>query len=279
MKLSIITLTYNKLKYTKNFIKSLYEYTRDFELIIVDNGSTDGTAEYLKTLDGVKLILNKENLGYSKGNNQGLEIAQGEYIGFLNNDILLYPNWFEECEKVFKLEHAAFASPRHINPHFDNTNEKNYIHFFRNNFNFKQDYEKNFDACEFPCVITKRDVIDKIGNFDENYTPAFFEDNDIKYRAVLAGYGVYTVNTACFYHFGSVTSAKLDYNLEKNRKYYYSKYPFAEYLSKSAFDRDIYKRIIEDFNRFPINHIYRFFTILRKIKNRIRKIYKAAAKK
>ena len=128
MKLSIITLTYNNLVYTKKFIESLYKYTKDFELIIVDNGSTDGTVEYLKTLDGLKLILNKENQGFSKGNNQGIEIAQGEYIGFLNNDILLYPNWFEECEKVFETEtNVAFVSPRHVNPHFDNTDENKYL--------------------------------------------------------------------------------------------------------------------------------------------------------
>ena len=94
MKLSIITLTLNKLDYTKKFIKSLFEYTKDFELIIVDNGSTDGTVEYLETLDNIKLIKNYENKGFSTGNNQGIAIAKGEYIGFLNNDILLYPNWF-----------------------------------------------------------------------------------------------------------------------------------------------------------------------------------------
>ena len=48
-------------------------------------------------------------------------MAEGEYIGFLNNDILLYPNWFEECEKVFNKENAAFVSPRHVNPHYDIT--------------------------------------------------------------------------------------------------------------------------------------------------------------
>ena len=104
MKLSVITLTYNKLEYTKKFIESLYKYTKDFELIIVDNGSTDGTVEFLKSLKDVKLILNNENKGFSAGNNQGIELAEGEYIGFLNNDILLYPAWFEACEEVFKIE-------------------------------------------------------------------------------------------------------------------------------------------------------------------------------
>ena len=88
MKLSVITLTLNKLEYTKKFIKSLQKYTKDFELIIVDNGSTDGTVEYLESLDFIKLIKNSENKGFSAGNNQGIAIAEGEYIGFLNNDIL-----------------------------------------------------------------------------------------------------------------------------------------------------------------------------------------------
>ena len=202
MKLSIITLTYNHLQYTKKFIESLYKYTSDFELIIVDNGSTDKTVEYLKSLnyDNIKIIFNTENLGFSKGNNQGIEIAQGEYIGFLNNDILLYPNWFEECEKVFQKENAAFVSPRHINPHYDVTDENSYIKYFRKNFKYKTPYQKSFDECVFSCVITKRDVVNKIGVFDENYIQAFFEDNDYKYRAIEAGYGIYVVNTAYRQH-------------------------------------------------------------------------------
>lgn len=274
MKLSVITLTYNKLKYTKKYIDSLFKNTKDFELIIVDNGSTDGTREYLKSLDNIKLILNDENVGFSKGNNQGLEITEGEYIAFLNNDILLYPNWFEECEKVFIKEYAGFVGPRHINPHYDNANENNYIQFFKKNFNYKKEYEKNFDECVFSCAVTKREVINDIGNFDENYTPAFFEDNDFKYRAILAGFGIYVVNTACFFHFGSITSRDCDSNLEKNRNYYYSKYPFAEYLSVAGRDRDIYKRIAEDMNKFPMNVVYSVFIIIRKTKNRLRKIFK-----
>ena len=202
MKLSIITLTCNKIEYTKKYIQSLYTYTKDFELILVDNGSTDGTAEYLKQLqkkqNNIKVIFNSENLGFAKGNNQGIEIAQGEYIGFLNNDILLYPNWFEECEKVFKNKKAAFVAPRHINPHYHLTNEKDYIKFFHKNFNYTKSFEKSFDECVFSCVITTRNVIDNIGKFDENYKQAFFEDNDFKYRAINSGYDVYVANTVSF---------------------------------------------------------------------------------
>ena len=80
-------------------------------------------------------------------------------------------------------------------------------------------------------------VLDEIGNFDENYSPAFFEDNDLKYRAILAKYDVFVLNKVCFFHFGSVTSIDHNQNFEKNRNYYYNKYPFAEYLSANAKDK------------------------------------------
>ena len=129
MKLSIITLTYNNLHYTKKYIESLYKNTKDFELILVDNGSTDGTVDYIKSLpyNNIKLIINEENLGYAKGNNQGIAAAEGEYIGFLNNDILLPSNWFDEIEKVFIAEEkAGFVSPIELNPKIQNVNEHNY---------------------------------------------------------------------------------------------------------------------------------------------------------
>ncbi len=269
MKLSIITLTCNKIEYTKKFIKSLYKYTNDFELIIVDNGSTDGTVEYLRTLPDAKLILNKENLGFSKGNNQGIEIAEGEYIGFLNNDILLYPNWFEKIEEVFEKENIGFISPRQVCLNLDRLKENNYIDKYKNIY--KLDYEKNFNACEFSCVITKRSVLNSIGYFDENYFPAFYEDNDLKYRAIQCGFGVYVLNTVCFYHFGSITSKKYDYNLSKNRKYYSEKFQFAEYLTKAAEERDFYKRMLIEMNKFPIPQIYAIYVFLRRLKNRLLK--------
>ncbi len=267
MKLSIITLTYNKLSYTKKFIKSLYKYTNDFELIIIDNGSTDGTIEYLNELNGIKLILNKKNHGYSKGNNQGLEIAEGDYIGFLNNDILLSPNWFEEIEKVFEKENAGFVSPRQINPYYDKANETNYLKYFK-----PKQYNKDFDECVFSCVVTKRSVLDKIGIFDENYSPAFFEDNDLKFRAINNNLGVYVANTCCFFHFGSVTSANMNFNFTKNKEYFYSKYPFAEYTNTAGENLRILQHKIRVLEKIPgVQAFYKMHLLYEKIKRRLKK--------
>lgn len=271
MKLSIITLTYNKLEYTKKFIESLFKYTKDFELIIVDNGSTDGTVEYLKTIDNIKTIFNIENLGFSKGNNQGLELATGEYIGFLNNDILLSPNWFEEIEKIFQKENAGFISPRQINPYYDNATPRNYLKYFQKQ-KYKNQYNKDFDECVFSCVITKRNVLDKIGVFDENYSPAFFEDNDLKFRAINEGYGVYVANNCCFFHFGSVTSTGLNFNFLKNKEYFYSKYEFGEYTNTAGENLRILQHKIRVLEKIPgVNVFYRAHLLYEKIKRRLKR--------
>ena len=110
-KFSIITLCYNQLENaTKPFINSLYENTdkNEFELIIINNNSQDGTKEFLeqisKKYDNIRIIHNDSNLGYSKGCNQGLKIAAGEYIVLVNNDALFTPNWIEKCSSIFNLE-------------------------------------------------------------------------------------------------------------------------------------------------------------------------------
>ena len=106
-KVSLITLCYNQLENaTKPLLKSLYEYTNPelFELIIVDNASSDGTKEFLdeykETKNNVTVIHNDENFGYAKGNNIGLKVAKGDYIFLLNNDLLFTPNWLEKFVEI-----------------------------------------------------------------------------------------------------------------------------------------------------------------------------------
>ena len=95
MKLSVITLTYNKLEYTKKFIESLYKYTKDFELIIVDNGSTDNSLSSLKErFPNVICVCNQKNRGFGAANNQGVAISKYDYLFFLNSDTII-EHYFE----------------------------------------------------------------------------------------------------------------------------------------------------------------------------------------
>lgn len=238
-KLSIITLTWNQLeKATKPYIKNLYEYTNedDFELIIVDNGSTDGTVEYLKQLEkektNIKVIYNSENLGYSKGNNQGIKIAKGGIIGLFNNDI--YFNDKEWLKKMLNFIKTA-ENPGLISPFMLISDDCNLSQYFENKYKrLKNEYEKVIDVF-FCCVLFKRELVDEIGLLDENFSPAFFEDNDYSIRSIKEGKYNYVFNEVFIYHNCSQTSkifskTKNDL-LDRNKNYYVSKHGFlVEYI-------------------------------------------------
>nr|MCH9654413.1 glycosyltransferase [Planctomycetota bacterium] len=107
---SIIVLTYNNLEFTRKCLKSLMEFTNypNWELVIVDNASSDDSPEFLQTFakqyDNVKVILNKENVGFSAGNNIGIENSTGEFLVLLNNDTVVTRGWLWDLIRYFLKE-------------------------------------------------------------------------------------------------------------------------------------------------------------------------------
>ena len=92
-KISIITAIHNGIAFNKIYLDSLKRYTHnEFELIIIDNASTDGSTEFFQQ-NGAVIIKNEKNFSYPYTQNQGIKIATGEYLFFLNNDIIVSPQW------------------------------------------------------------------------------------------------------------------------------------------------------------------------------------------
>lgn len=257
-KIAIVALTYNKLEEaTKLFLDSLYKYTNTelFDLVIVDNASTDGTSDYLKEFStqnsNITLIFNDENLGYSKGNNIGIKKAlegEYEYIALLNNDILFTPNWLENTLKGFELdEQLGMLSPRN--------NEKckltpsNYIKGYKRYLGRFKKPLRYVVTPFFSCVVIKREVIDKIGLMDEAFTPAFWEDNDYSFRAMYAGYSLAYINSAFIFHNHSTTSSAISDDISKrNREYFFKKHPVGKWIwehKRSNVLKDIVRYIKE----------------------------------
>lgn len=120
MELSAIIVNWNTKKLLSDCLESIFKFTKDvsFEVIVVDNGSGDGSGAIVKkNFPQVKLILNKENLGFAKANNQGIKIAKGEYILLLNSDTYLIENSFKKLidkgrtlERVRPLRLGALGS-------------------------------------------------------------------------------------------------------------------------------------------------------------------------
>ncbi|MDI6604607.1 MAG: glycosyltransferase [Thermoanaerobacteraceae bacterium] len=235
---SIVILTHNQLEYTKLCIESIRKYTAvPYEIIIVDNASNDGTVEYLETQDDIKLIKNKENLGFAAGCNQGISIAEGEYIVLLNNDTIVTENWLNNL--LYCLHNADDAAI--VGPVTNNISGKqkiaaeymdiNDMHEFAKNINNqKQIWKKALRLVGF-CMLARKSLFDEIGLFDENYGIGNFEDDDLCLRALLRGYNLYISTTTFIHHFGSITfkNMNIDYAeiMRKNENYFKHKWGYS----------------------------------------------------
>lgn len=211
---SIIILTYNNLEYTKQCIESIRKHTdrNTYELIVIDNNSVDDTKDWLVKQDHIRVILNKENLGFPRGCNQGIEIAKGDNILLLNNDVIVTENWLSNLvNSLYSDERIGAVGPvtnsaayyTAIPVEYSNLNE---MHNFAQNFN-KPDSEKWEERLKLIgyCMLIKREVVDKIGLLDERFTPGNFEDDDYSVRIRQAGYKLLLCKDTFIHHYGSVS--------------------------------------------------------------------------
>jgi len=219
-KITIIIPTWNCLEYTKNCLASLKKNTDypDYEVLLVDNGSTDGTIQYLEGLDWVKLIKNSENLGFVRANNIAIRQTKGDIL-LLNNDVLITdPKWLTAIHRTaYEDDNIGIVGCRLVNgdghllhagtympvPEYwgeqIGSGEKNI-----NQYSSKREVEGVVGAC----MYIKRALIDKIGILDEDYF-SYFEDTDYCLKAREAGFHVMYEGSAQLTHFEN-TSTKLN---------------------------------------------------------------------
>lgn len=214
MKTSIIILTYNKLEFTKQCIESIREYTLadTYELIIIDNCSNDGTIKWLKEQSDIKVIFNKENLGFPKGCNQGIEISTGDNILLLNNDVIVTENWLSNLTTaLYSQEDVGAVGPITNSAAYYTAISTSYntlaeMHDFARTINqiSQEKWEERLKLIGF-CMLIKREAIDKIGFLDERFTPGNFEDDDYSIRLRKNGYKLLLCRDTFIHHYGSVS--------------------------------------------------------------------------
>jgi O-antigen biosynthesis protein len=232
---SIIILTFNQLEYTKKCVKSLRRHTPEpHEIIFVDNGSTDSTVQWLKTQmrenKNYKLIENKQNLGFAKGCNQGIELSEGEFILLLNNDVVVADGWLSGLMSC--LNHAPDAGI--VGPMTNSISSPQQIHddSYRSVGDldkYAAKFKERFHHRRIPlnrivgfCMLFKRTLFEQIGGLDESFGTGNFEDDDFCLRVTLAGYSNYAAGDVFIHHFGSRSfiGSKIDYgaSISGNRK-------------------------------------------------------------
>ncbi|MGE5577908.1 MAG: glycosyltransferase [Syntrophothermus sp.] len=220
---SIVILTYNELEYTRQCVESIQKYTHEpYELIFVDNGSSDGTLEYLQNISGARVIANPINLGFGAGCNQGMSVARGEYIVLLNNDTVVTEGWLSRMITRAESDPSVgmvgprsnyVVGPQMISPvpYGDNLSQ---MHEFAAKIAVGNS-GNSFQILRLVgfCILMKRAVVEKIGGFDERFGQGNFEDDDFCIRANLAGFKLLVCNDVFIHHYGSRTfaGAKMDY--------------------------------------------------------------------
>ena len=211
---SIVIPLLNNLDLTKDCLASVEAFTpEEHEIIFIDNGSTDGTAQYLQfhMKPHWKLIVNEKNEGFTKACNQGMQLASGSEILLLNNDTLVSPEWLKgllEC--LYSADDVGIVGPRtNFASGAQQVNEGTYNEA-EEYIKFTKDFRKTFRKLYLPryriigmCFMFKRTLMEKIGYFDELFSPGNFEDDDYCLRSMEAGYRNMICSDVFIHHHGS----------------------------------------------------------------------------
>lgn len=258
---SIIILTYNQLIYTKLCIESIRKFTPKgcYEIIVVDNNSTDKTVEWLKEQEDLKVIYNDENKGFPAGCNQGIKISKGDNIILLNNDTIVTPNWLNNLQKALyssdEIGVVGAITNRCSNYQQVEVPYKNIAQMLdfaeNNNISNKDLWEYRTRLIGY-CYLVKKSVLDEVGLLDEIFTPGNFEDDDLSFRIICKGYKLLLCKDVFIHHFQSVSFSNDVENFKQvynaNRQKFYDKWGFnSDYSSCIRFD--IINHINPDINK------------------------------
>ena len=219
---SIIVVNYNGEKYIQKCIASLLktEYS-PFELIVVDNNSTDKSIEIITEKFGkdrrLRIIRNTKNVGFAEGNNIGCRYSRGKYLAFINNDTEVDPNWLKELINVIENNSDVGACQSKLvlmGTHLlDGTGDFITVHgiAFIRGHNVAETREHQIEQIFSPraaaMIINKR-IFEKIGEFDSDYF-AGYEDVDLGWRIRLLGKKVVFVPKSVVYHIGRASTKKM----------------------------------------------------------------------
>ena len=231
---SVIVLNWNGKMFLKGCLDSLALQTySDFETLLVDNGSTDGSTEFVReNYPRVRLVALPENTGFAEGNNRGLAECEGEYIVTLNNDTKVAPDFLAELvrpvEKDARIGMVAARMRNYYQPELiDAAGLKIGANGLGYNIGVGEKDEGQYDGAVLfgPCggaALYRRAMVDEVGFFDSDFF-AYYEDFDLAWRGRQAGWECAMAPRAMLYHIHSATSGEWSpfkiYQTHRNKWY------------------------------------------------------------
>lgn len=227
---SIIMPVLNNVALTRQALTALADVTDgcEYEVIIVDNHSTDGTREFLSSLGGdVQIIRNEENRGFAKACNQGAQVARGRYLVFLNNDTIPLKGWLNALVQEVEVHQDvgvvgskllyADGTVQHAGVVFSRAWLTPYHHHRRVAADLPFiNQRREFQSVTAACMLVRRDLFLTVGGFDERYRNGF-EDVDLCLKIKQQGWRVVYQPNSVLYHLESQTPGRKDHDVENHR--------------------------------------------------------------
>ncbi len=220
---TIVVLTWNGLAYTKKCLETLHQYTEypDYRIVVVDNGSTDGTLEYLRGCKGISVIANERNVGFAAANNQAIRATPPEAdVVLLNNDTEIVPECRDWLQRMSVTAHRADdigivgCRIRRPNGMLQHAGAYMPLETFwgQQTGSMEKDINqyagiRDVESVVFACVYLKRAVIDAIGLLSEDYF-AYFEDTDYCLRARQKGFRTVCSGDVTIVHHENVSTSE-----------------------------------------------------------------------
>lgn len=215
---TIIIPVYNQLAYTVRCLKSLAGHATKctFEVIVMDDVSSDATPEVITKIDGVRYVRNEENLGFLRNCNKAAALAKGNYLVFLNNDTVVLPGWLDALHDTFaQFPSVGLAGSKLIFPDGRLQEAGGIIWNDASGWNWGRlsspdhprfNYVRDADYVSGASIMIERQLFEVLGRFDERYAPAYYEDTDLAFAVRERGYRVIYQPRSAVVHFEGVSS-------------------------------------------------------------------------
>jgi hypothetical protein len=255
--ISIVILNYNAGKLLDECIDSIYKTEKvNFEIILVDNASTDKTyRECVQKFPDIKLIENEKNLGYCEGNNVGIRATKGEFVIVLNPDTIVNPNWLYELIHAYQKNGEGIYQPKILatTDHNMLLSSGQFIQLF--GFGYSrgkgekhiegQNHIEKIGYASGTCIFTSQKILEKLNLFD-TFLFAYHDDLDLCWRASMLGINSFYVPTSIIFHPIEGYSFKWSkfkfYLMERNRQYC-----ILTHFSKASYFKMLPSLILVDF--------------------------------
>lgn len=217
---SIIVPVYNRLRHTAVCLNAVLRQLSSIpcEVIVVDDGSTDGTVEYLDSCSGIRVIRHDENLGFVQSVNDGADVARGRYLHLLNNDTIVLPGWMPSLIRTFESRDNVAAVGSQLRAPDRSISEAgalvwrdgNTARFMRGRAPSDPGaaFPREVDYCSGASLMIRSDVFRELGGLSPEFAPAYYEDVDLCFRIRAAGYRVLYQPDSVVVHFEDVRDSE-----------------------------------------------------------------------